>query len=54
MKYCMDCNKPKSNKGTYCKEHGYKHRSRPIGLKYIKCHARYDFEQFGARKEFYR
>lgn len=132
MKYCLDCNKPKSNKGNYCKEHGYSHRTRPSGLTYklvkvnsttfkkghkswnentikldfdgksydgihtwverilglakngecekcnssnnlqwsnksslyladisdwqrlcTKCHARYDYENFGARKEFY-
>ena len=34
MKYCLDCNEPKSNKGKYCKKCGYKHRTRPSGLKY--------------------
>lgn len=33
-KYCLDCNKPKSKKGNYCKSCGYKHRKRPSGLKY--------------------
>jgi hypothetical protein len=132
MKLCLDCEKPKSYKGNYCKKCGYKHRIRPKGLKYKllkhnptsfvkgaipwnkgrrsgfrgktkdglhdwvernlgkakygvcekcantknmqwsnksgrylkkltdwqrlcnKCHSRYDFEMFGARKKFYR
>jgi hypothetical protein len=36
MKYCLDCEKPKSDKGSYCKVCGYKHRVRPKGLLYIK------------------
>lgn len=34
MKKCIDCNKYKSKKGKYCKPCGYKHRTRPVGLKY--------------------
>src|SRR3990167_1845893 len=34
MKFCLDCQKPKSRKGLYCKPCGYKHRVRPSGLKY--------------------
>ena len=35
MKFCLDCKKPKSSrKGNYCKKCGYKHRTRPRGLKY--------------------
>lgn len=34
MKKCLDCNKPKSRKGFFCKSCGYKHRKRPSGLKY--------------------
>lgn len=36
MKKCLDCSKPKSKKGLYCKVCGYKHRKRPSGLKYKK------------------
>lgn len=35
MKYCLDCELPKSNKGKYCKKCGYKHRVRPKGLIYV-------------------
>lgn len=35
MKYCLDCNQSKSDKGLYCKKDGYKHRKRPSGLNYI-------------------
>lgn len=31
---CLDCGKEKSRKGQYCKPCGYKHRTRPTGLKY--------------------
>ncbi len=31
---CLDCNQPKSSKGNYCKKCGYKHRIRPLGVKY--------------------
>ena len=34
MKYCIECGKPKSRKGKYCKSCSYKHRTRPSGLKY--------------------
>lgn len=34
MKYCIECNAPKSYKGEYCKVCSYKHRTRPSGLKY--------------------
>lgn len=34
MKLCLDCKKPKSRKGNYCKSCGYKHRIRPKGLVY--------------------
>src|SRR3990167_2430682 len=34
MQRCLDCNKPKSPKGNYCKVCGYKHRIRPSGLIY--------------------
>jgi|SRR3990167_1201827 len=34
MKFCLDCEKPKSDKGKYCKRCGYKHRIRPRGLIY--------------------
>lgn len=34
MKYCLDCGKPKSRKGNYCKLCGYRHRTRPKGLEY--------------------
>ena len=34
MKLCLDCKKPKSHKGNYCKPCGYKHRIRPKGLIY--------------------
>lgn len=34
MKYCIECNAPKSRKGEYCKSCSYKHRTRPSGLKY--------------------
>jgi len=36
MKKCKDCGALKSNKGLYCKKCGYKHRTRPVGLVYIK------------------
>lgn len=35
MKKCLDCGKEKSDKGNYCKSCGYKHRTRPVGLKYV-------------------
>lgn len=35
MKFCLDCQKPKSRKGNYCKPCGYNHRIRPKGLKYV-------------------
>ena len=35
MKLCDDCGKPKSRKGIYCKNCGYKHRTRPTGLRYV-------------------
>lgn len=34
IKTCLDCGKKKSKKGDYCKQCGYKHRTRPKGLKY--------------------
>lgn len=34
MKICFECGKTKSKKGKYCKSCGYRHRTRPTGLKY--------------------
>lgn len=35
MKYCEDCNKQLvKSTARWCKPHGYKHRTRPSGLKY--------------------
>ena len=37
MRSCIDCGGQKtSRKGLYCKACGYKHRTRPSGLKYIR------------------